>query len=299
MRLTLLIGGGLALAIARGQATQTPTFEVASVKPAPPTEPHGRVFFGPPRGGPGTQDPERIAWSNAALSNILTLAYDIPTFQLIAPDWLSTERYDIAAKVPEGATKEQVRVMWQNLLKERFRLVLHHESKEFQVDELTVTKGGPKLKPTELAPDAEPFNPAAGPPKLDKNGALELNGAGLIIFVMASPAGATARMTAKGQSLADFSKTLGQQLRHPVIDKTGLSGKYDFNLEYTPDLTGMPPPLAGALQPPGAATGNIASDPGSTIVSALEKQLGLKLSASKAKLDVIVVDHVERIPTEN
>ena len=106
-------------------------------------------------------------------------------------------------------------------------------------------------------------------------------------------------MTARGQSLADFSKTLGQQLRHPVIDKTGLSGKYDFNLEYTPDLTGVPPPPPGALPPPGAATGNIASDPGSTIVSALEKQLGLKLSASKAKLDVIVVDHVERIPTEN
>ena len=124
------------------------TFEVASVKRTPPPEPNARVFFGPPRGGPGTSDPGQITWTNAALRNILMTAYDVQTYQITAPDWMNTERYDIVAKVPAGATKAQVNVMWQNLLKERFGMVLHHESKEFQVDELTVAKGGSKLKET-------------------------------------------------------------------------------------------------------------------------------------------------------
>ena len=117
---------------------QTPAqleFEVASVKPSPPPDPSGRVFFGPPRGGPGTRDPGQITWANATLLNVLTTAYNITTLQIVAPDWISNERYDLIAKVPAGATKERVAVMWQNLLKERFGMLLHHESREFQVDE--------------------------------------------------------------------------------------------------------------------------------------------------------------------
>jgi len=87
---------------------------------------------------------------------------------------------------------------------------------------------------------------------------------------------------------------LSQQLRHPVIDKTGLTQKYDFALEYTPDLSGVPPPPDPAT-PPVPQT----SDLGANLPSALEKQLGLRLTRAKAKLDVIVVDHVETTPTEN
>ena len=132
----------LASLSAFGQAANDLTFEVASVRRTPPPEPNARVFFGPPRGGPGTSSPGQITWTNAALRNILMTAYDVQTFLITAPDWLATERYDIVAKVPPDATKNQINVMWQHLLKERFGLVLHRESKELPVDELTLAKGG-------------------------------------------------------------------------------------------------------------------------------------------------------------
>jgi uncharacterized protein (TIGR03435 family) len=299
------IAGGLVFAYlaAFGQTAERLVFDVASVKPSPAPDPNGRVFFGPPRGGPGSHDPGRITWTNAALRNILMTAYDVQVFQINAPDWLSTARYDIAANVPAGATKEQVNVMWQNLLKERFGLVLHHESKEFQAEALTVAKGGPKLKPTELDPGAEPFTPVLdGPPKIGKNGLPEMNGTGLIVTISPSTSGTIARMVGRGLTLPDIAAKLGQQLRHPVVDNTGLTGRYDFTLEYALDLSGNPP----AVLPPGAAgpavsagTQDSASEPGSNVNSALEKQLGLKLTGSREKLDVIVVDHAERTPTEN
>jgi uncharacterized protein (TIGR03435 family) len=110
-------------------------------------------------------------------------------------------------------------------------------------------------------------------------------------------------MVAKGLTMADLAIGLGQQLRHPVIDKTGLTGRYDFTLEYTPDLSGVPipllPPGPASPAPIGAIPGNPVNEPGPDIASAAEKQLGLKLSRAKAQLDVIVVDHVEKVPTEN
>ena len=307
MRNTRLITGLLCLGcvVAVGQAADDLTFEVASVKRSPPPEPNGRVFFGPPRGGPGTSDPGRITWTNAALRNVVMTAYDVQAYQVTAPDWMGTERYDIIAKVPAGATKAQVNVMWQNLLKERFGMVVHHESKEFPVDELTVAKGGLKMKETTLPPDAEPFSPAAaGPPKMDKNGALEMNGSGAIVMISLNANNPTAHMTAKGLPSSEIASRLAGLLRHPVIDKTGLTAKYDFTLEYAPDLSGiaLPPPPPGAAGPapgPGGPGDNTASVPAASIASAVEKQLGLKLTSTKGKLDVIVVDRAEKTPTEN
>jgi len=277
-----------------GQTPDSLTFEVASVKRTPPPEPNARLFFGPPRGGPGTSAPGQITWTNAALRNIVMTAYDVQTYQVTAPDWMNTERYDIVAKVPAGATKAQVNVMWQNLLKERFGMVLHHESKEFPIDEMTIAKGGSKLKETDLPPDAESFTPSAGPPKLDKSGAREMNGFGAIVTIFPGANGATASMRAKGLPSSDIAIRLANLLRRPVIDKTGLTGKYDFVLEFTPDLSGIALPAGFSAQ-----DGNNASDPGTNIASAVEKQLGLKLTPAKGKLDVIVVDRAEKIPTEN
>jgi len=296
MRNALWIAGSLLLAFVSVFA-QTPdslTFEVASVKRTPPPEPGARVFFGPPRGGPGTSDPGQITWTNAALQNILMTAYDVQIFQVTGPAWLGTERYDIVAKVPAGATKAQVNVMWQNLLKDRLGMLLHHELKEFQVDELTVVKGGSKFKETDLPPDAEPFSPAAGPPKLDKNGAREMNGFGSILTIFPGANSATGSLRAKGLPSSEIAIRLAGYRRRPVIDKTGLTGRYDFTLEFTLDMTGIP-------LPPGFPTqeGNNASDPGSDIASAVEKQLGLKLTSTKGNLDVIVVDRAEKVPTEN
>jgi uncharacterized protein (TIGR03435 family) len=303
-----LLAGFLCLACVSvfGQTADNLTFEVASVKRSPPPDPSGRVFFGPPRGGPGTSDPGQITWTNAALRNIVVTAYDVQPYQVTAPDWTNTERYDIVAKVPAGATKAQVNVMWQNLLKERFGMVVHHESKEFPVDELTVAKGGLKMKETTLPPDAEPFQPAAGPgpPQLDKNGALEMNGTGAITLISLNANNPTAHMTARGLPSSEIAIRLANMLRRPVIDKTGLTGKYDFVLEFTPDLSGFPPLPPGAAGPgpgpgPNGPGDNNASVPATSIPSAVEKQLGLKLTSTKGKLDVIVVDRAEKIPTEN
>src|ERR1700678_430352 len=158
-----LLSAGIAvscLRLALGQPAPTPSFEVASVKASVPVPPNGGGYFGSPRGGPGTADPTLITWSYATLRALLMTAYDVKTYQLNGPPWLNTERYDIVAKVPAGATKEQVNVMWQKLLAERFGVVLHHESREFEVNELIIDKDGSKLRATTWDP-ASPLPPGA------------------------------------------------------------------------------------------------------------------------------------------
>jgi uncharacterized protein (TIGR03435 family) len=164
-------------------------------------------------------------------------AYDVKGYQISGPAWLASERYDIAAKVPAGATQEQVDVMWQNLLLERFGLRLHHESKEFKVEELVVAKGGPKLKETAQDPTA-PLPP--GPPDF-KDGQLRSPG-----FVTTILVNGHAHAFAKAQPLSKLTEMLGNTLHLPVLDKTGLAGKYDFEVEFRLDLNGLqlpvPPP---------------------------------------------------------
>src|SRR5580658_7158857 len=195
-----MLRSGLCLvftAFAFGQATQTLTFELASVKPSAPVPPNGGVYFAPPRGGPGTADPGQITWTYATLRGLLMTAYDVKEYQVSGPPWLNTERYDILVKVTEGATKEQVSVMWQNLLAERFGVMLHHEPKEFQVEELVIAKGGHKLKETTVDPAAELV---PGPPPRDKNG--DLIGPGMVTMVLVGPNAPSAHTVAKAQPLS-------------------------------------------------------------------------------------------------
>jgi len=260
---------------------QPPAFEVASVKRSGPIKPG--IFLGPARGGPGTADPGQITWSYATLKGMLMLAYDVKNYQVSGPAWLDTERYDVTAKVGEGATKAQVRLMWQNLLAERFSVALHHESKELQVEELVIAKGGSKLKESEVDPAAPP---PEGPPSM-KNG--ELAGPGFVTRIF--PDGPRALTIAKAQPVSQLTIMLTNQLHRPVLDKTGLTGKYDFSIEYAPNLNGAALPAAGQPAPP--------SDPAPDLASAVQQQLGLKLVASKATIDVLVIDKAERVPTEN
>ena len=280
-----------------GQTGQNLTFEVASVRPSPPPAPNQRVFYGPPRGGPGTSDPGQITWTAASMLSILMAAYDVQAFQVTAPAWAPATRYDIVAKVPAGATKAQVSSMWQNLLKDRFHAMLHHASMEFQVYELTVAKGGPKMKGTDLPLTAEPFDFGAAPPKFGSNGALDINGTGSVVTVLPNGAGVTARLAARGFTMGELAARLGGWTTHPIVDKTGLTGRFDVVLEFTPDvsrLAPLPPPPGG--QPP---TLDSTTEPGSNAASAVEKQLGLKLTEGKAMLDVIVVDSAEKVPSAN
>jgi uncharacterized protein (TIGR03435 family) len=278
-------------ALALGQSADSPAFEVASVKPSAPGWERGGVYFGPARGGPGTPDPGQISWSYARLRDLLMAAYDVKTYQLTGPAWIDMERYDVAAKVPPGTAKEQVSIMWQKLLAERFGVKVHHQSKEFQVEELVVAKGGPKLKETteDLAAPTPP-----GPPKF-KDGVL--SGPGLVTTILMVANRGSARTIAKAQPLSKLTAMLSAQLNRPVLDKTGLTGMYDFNIEFTIDASGFPPPPGAPAS--ATAPGNGASDPGPDLAAAVEQQLGLRLVASKAKLDVVVIDKVERVPTDN
>lgn len=152
------------------QSAGNPTFEVASVRLAAPRQ------LGVLRsGGPGTPDPGQITWNGATMKALLTTAYDVKQYQLIGPSWLDSERYDITAKVDPGATRDQVNVMFQNLLAERFGVVVHRESKEFPVSDLVAAKGGIKLKETTVDPTA--IRPALNPRepvRTDKTGFLIL-----------------------------------------------------------------------------------------------------------------------------
>jgi uncharacterized protein (TIGR03435 family) len=230
-----------------------------------------------------------MTWSYATLRNVLMTAYDIRAYQISGPEWLATQRYDVIAKVPAGTTKEQVMIMWQNLLTQRFGVALHRESREFNVEELVIEKSGSKRKDTaeDLSVPSLP-----GPPQL-KEGQLITPG----LVTMMYPGGVgKAHSIARAQPIAKITEMLGNYLDRPVVDKTGLTGRYDFTLDYT--LSGLPPPPGqAAAAPPTPADG--ASDPGPDLIAAVQQQLGLRLVRSRAKLDVLVIDKAEKVPVAN
>lgn len=291
-----------------GQAGGKLEYEVASVKPSAPLG-NGLIFMGG-RGGPGTPDPGQVTYNNMTVKSLLMMAYDVKQYQVTGPGWIDSERYDILAKVPEGATKEDARVMMQNLLAERFKIVLHHETKEFPLYELSVAKGGPKLKAStgdyNAPPTPLPPPPAAGrgPLPIGKDGMPELPKGGRGMFMFMGMNG-RARMQGNTQKMSDFAGSLSNQLGTPVVDKTGLTGIYDFTLDFAPDpgrgmLGGLPPPpppppgAAGPQSPEAQAQSDLPP-----LMAAVQEQLGLRLDKTKGPLDVIVVDKGDKVPTEN
>jgi uncharacterized protein (TIGR03435 family) len=302
-----------------GQAgAESPTFEVASVKPAEP-QPPGMIRIGI-SGGPGTPDPGQLRCTNVSLKNILMKAYAVKGYQLHGPKWLDSERFDIAAKIPMNATKEQFQQMLQNLLAERFKLALHHETKELPMYALVVGKGGSKLKASvdddatasggAPPPGASPGGDGAAPPmarlKVGADGMPQLPpGMGKNGMMMMMTNG---RLRAVGnrQPVGALTELLGNQLGVPVVDATGLKANYDFTLDFAPDSTngpmGMiaPPPLQHDGGPGAGAP--LASAPdlsGPSIFTALQEQLGLRLEQRKGPVDLLVIDRAEKVPTEN
>jgi uncharacterized protein (TIGR03435 family) len=135
-----------AMTVAYGQS---PAFEVISIKASPP--PEGNTMSSWSRGGPGSRDPGRWSCENLSTWNLLLIAFDLRPNELVAPDWIHQTIFNIEAKVPAGAKREQFRDMMQNMLKDRFGLKFHREPKELPGYELVVAKGGPKL--TESGPE--------------------------------------------------------------------------------------------------------------------------------------------------
>jgi uncharacterized protein (TIGR03435 family) len=262
------------------------TFEVAAVRRALSLGAGKRIA-----GGPGTGDPTRFTYLGFMFA-ILQSAFGVKDNQFEnRPEWTYEEKFEIEAKVPPGATAEQVQEMLQNLLRERFHLAYHWTKKEIDTYTLVVAKGGPKLKAA-----AAPAGPAApaliGPQSSAPYG---LNGDGFPRLPEAYQGAAQSskdgvmRMTFRMASPADLVARLSRGVL-PLVDATGLKGPYDFTLEY--DVESFVA-LLGAT--PIDRPDNAAPD----IFTALERQLGLKMEKGRTQIDVVVIDHIDRQPTEN
>ncbi len=246
------------MAIAQNPAA--PSFDVASIKPSE-TQPGrgtggriggmmlGPLGGGPNRGGTFTASPAGLTARNATLSGCIQWAYGVRDYQVSGPGWLNDDRFDIMAKAAGEVPEDRLRLMLQSLLADRFKLTLHHSSKELQAYALTIAKSGSKLK--ESATD--------GPPSIRRN---------------------QGGVTLERATMAQLADALTQLLQIPVIDDTGLKGRYDATVNVTPYSSGP-------------------ADLVSIAITALQDLLGLKLEARKTQQDILVVDHAERTPTEN
>jgi uncharacterized protein (TIGR03435 family) len=206
--------------------TARSAFEVASLKPSGPRPANDppRPLYGTTTGGPGTPDPSRVSYSRVPLRHLIMAAYGVRALQVLGPAWLDSERYDIVAEVPPGSTKEQVSSMLQSLLAERLSMTLHHESKVFSVFELGVAKDGPKLRESEVDTSLSNDNAAK-----DKNGLRIPPPGGIALNVDLG----YARLRATWTSVAQLIEALEDWLDSPVVDRTGLTGKYDYSVEFS------------------------------------------------------------------
>jgi len=290
------------------------TFDAASIKPAAPITMNGRsMIFGGGRGGPGSSDPGRIQYPMVTLKNLLMQAYAVKDFQISGPPWLDTERFEIQATMPPETTKEQFQIMLQNLLAERFKMSVHRETKDLPMYSMTIGKNGPKLKESAPPnPEADQNAPLPPPPppgqlKLDADGFPTLPFIGRKgIFHIMMPG--RARLIGSQSTMQDLANDLSTNLKRPVIDATGLTAKFDFTLTYLPE--GMIGPMGPMAPPPPAPPGADGGESGrkgpwadlpppADLFTAIQSQLGLKLDPKKGPVDLIVIDHIEKTPTEN
>lgn len=241
-------------------ADANPSFEVATIKLSQPNSP-GK--------GIGVDRSGRFSTRNETLIDLITFAYGIHSRQLAsAPDWLSTERYDIVAKpdTPGVPNDKQVRGMMQKLITERYKLAFHREKKDLTVYAITVGKTGPKLSKADASAGNLP--------------GLGLRGLG--------------RAMIRNATMGDFASFMQTVvLDRPVVDQTGLTDKFNFTLDWTVDETQFPDRQGLPVAPPDP---NAETFP--DLFTAVQQQLGLKLESTKAPVDVLVIDHVEK-PSEN
>ena len=309
-------------------------FEVASVKPAGPLDP-AKIMNGQMRIGMKV-DKARVEIGSLSLNDLIMIAYKIKSYQLQGPDWMGVERFNVQAKMPEGAKEDQVPEMLQALLIERFKLTFHRDTKEHNVFALVIGKGGPKLKdpPPEDNLPVEP--PAADGPKGDTvksdgpksdtakpgldmsgtmNGPIKITGSpdskGGV--TMRTPGAGTMHMTMlpgpimhmenSKMSIAQLTEMLSRFLDRPVVDMTELKGSYQVAVDLSMDDMRNAAKAAGqALPPPPPPTGGgavaVASEPGTSIFASVQL-MGLKLDPRKAPIQRMVIDSIEKMPTEN
>jgi uncharacterized protein (TIGR03435 family) len=261
----------------------TATFEVTSVKPNKSGD--GRVMMSMPPTG-------RYTATNVPLRLLLQNSYNVQPFQIIgAPNWMTSDRFDIVAKAPDGFTPDQLRPMVRALLADRFKLKAHVETREMPTYDLVLArpdgKLGPNLKPSKTDCKAMLANRRGGPPPAPPQPGQQIE-CGFMI--------GGGIMNAGGMPLTQLAQSLAQFVNRVVTDKTGLTGEYDFQLTYTPEGRGGLPGIPGG--PPPGVDGPAADPDRPSLFTALQEQLGLKLDSQKGPVDVLVIDSVEQ-PTED
>lgn len=244
------------------QAQQAPAFEIASIKPADPD-----------RAMSISRSGNRLTFSNYSLEMLILWAYDIGSDRLLGrPSGLNSVRYDIVALAPVVAAPDGASVpgrfnrLMRSLLSERFKLVVHSETRELPHYAMVVDKNGPKVRMEELTGSASQ-NP----------------------FAMTS----SGHLTGTKVSADMLAKVLTDQIGRAVEDQTALKGVFDFTLDWSPDtnvgiegVDGSPAPSAGLRNGP-------------SLFTALREQLGLRLDARKGQVEVVVIDHIETVPSQN
>jgi uncharacterized protein (TIGR03435 family) len=265
----------------------SPVFEVASVKPNKSGD--GFIRFGLQPGG-------RFTAQNVPARELVRFAYNVQPFQIEGgPRWLNSDRFDVTAKaegdVPPVAPGQSgpVQLMMQNLLAERFKLKVRRETKEMPIYELRLARSDGRLG-TQIEPStvdcaaqrgrgAGPNGRAGGaPPAPPQPG--ERPQCGMFMGI--------ANLGAGDVPMQQLAQLLSTRVGRSVVDKTGLTGRYSFNLEFTPDQ--MPPPGA---TPPGVTLPPINPD-GPSIFTALQEQLGLKLESARGEVDMVVIESIEQ-----
>lgn len=261
-----------------------PEFEVASVKPSAPLTDTGLIV--------GVHiDGAMVRCTYLTLLNYLGMAYDVKDYQIIGPDWLVSEHFDIVAKRPEGVEGEKsLRGMVASLLADRFKLVMHRETRDLPAYALVVGKGGLKIQ--ELPPDPD----GADTGKVDVNvtgggrggTTVDLGGGSSLTYGLN-------KLEARKVTIPSIVDSLSKFMDRPVVDMTGLTGRYNFTLDYSVDE------LRNLVRASGGDASRIPDFGGDQSVSIFTsvESLGLKLEPRKAPVEVIVIDSIQKTPTAN
>jgi len=259
----------------QAQAPETrQAFDVASIKRE--TGVSSGVTFAARAGG-------TLTVINNPLTNVIDNAYGIRRYQLIGgPDWINSDRYNIQAKATGDATRAEMMAMLQSLLEDRFKLTVHRETRELPIYVLTVAKGGIKLQPAREGGCVNvdpryPRRPAPGEKPTPSCGNNNIT---------------ASTWNASAIDMASAAAALVGVLGRNVIDRTGITGKYDIHVQWTPDQAPAGVDNAGQAN---ALASESAAPP---LVTVLEQDLGLKLESTRGPIDVLIIDRVER-PSED
>jgi uncharacterized protein (TIGR03435 family) len=318
MRLRGVTAAGLLCAACVVWAQAPPAkleFEVASIKPAQPLQAQissGKLHVGM------TIDAARVDIGSMSLAELIQTAYKVKAHQITGPDWMSSARFDVLGKMPEGGTKEQVPEMLEALLADRFKLTVHRENRDQPVYALVAGKGGPKLKdaaPEPDAPGATDDTPKGLAIGTADGSRARLTTDGKNVVVRGGQTGTTRmspgpdgsmHLEAAKMKMPAVADMLSRFVDRPIVDMTGLTGEYQIGLDLSmADIlkaaraAGVNMPGAPQGAGPAGAPADAASDPASGSVFTAVQQLGLRLEPRKSAIETIVVDHLEKTPTEN